>query len=146
MLPLYMLTSIKKQEILVELKNGETVYGKLNNCDSWMNLTLTDVVYNFNNGEKFQKMNEIYVRGAHIKFLRLPDLVMDQAKEQNMMNMEQRNRNQKRRGTGGFQRRNYNNDYSRDNRDNRNFNGSLRAGGNGGNGGNGGYGRRNYAS
>lgn len=147
MLPLYMLTSIKKQEILVELKNGETVYGKLNNCDSWMNLTLSDVVYNFNNGEKFQKMNEIYVRGAHIKFLRLPDLVMDQAKEQNMLNMEQRNRNQKRRGTGGFQRRNYNNDYNRDNRDNRenrenrNFNGNQRNGANGG-----GYGRRNFAN
>lgn len=135
-----MLTSIKNQEILVELKNGETVYGKLNNCDSWMNVTLTDVVYNFNNGEKFQKMNEIYVRGAHIKFLRLPDLVMDQAKEQNMLNMEQRNRNQKRRGAGGFTRKNFNNDYSRDNRDqrdSRSSNGHQRSGGSGN------YGRRN---
>ncbi|KAF8004379.1 hypothetical protein HF325_001827 [Metschnikowia pulcherrima] len=135
-----MLTSIKNQEILVELKNGETVYGKLNNCDSWMNLTLTDVVHNFNNGEKFQKINEIYVRGAHIKFLRLPDLVMDQAKEQNMLNMEQRNRNQKRRGTGGFQRKSFNNDYNRDNREGRNYNGGQR------NGGNGGYTRKNYAN
>lgn len=135
-----MLTSIKNQEILVELKNGETVYGKLDNCDSWMNLTLTDVVHNFNNGEKFQKINEIYVRGAHIKFLRLPDLVMDQAKEQNMLNMEQRNRNQKRRGTGGFQRKSFNNDYNRDNREGRNYNGGQR------NGGNGGYTRKNYAN
>lgn len=135
-----MLTSIKNQEILVELKNGETVYGKLNNCDSWMNLTLTDVVHNFNNGEKFQKINEIYVRGAHIKFLRLPDLVMDQAKEQNMLNMEQRNRNQKRRGTGGFQRKSFNNDYNRDNREGRNYNSGQR------NGGNGGYTRKNYAN
>ncbi|KAJ8144846.1 hypothetical protein OXX80_003175 [Metschnikowia pulcherrima] len=135
-----MLTSIKNQEILVELKNGETVYGKLNNCDSWMNLTLTDVVHNFNNGEKFQKINEIYVRGAHIKFLRLPDSVMDQAKEQNMLNMEQRNRNQKRRGTGGFQRKSFNNDYNRDNREGRNYNGGQR------NGGNGGYTRKNYAN
>ncbi|QBM89188.1 U6 snRNA-associated Sm-like protein LSm4 [Metschnikowia aff. pulcherrima] len=135
-----MLTSIKNQEILVELKNGETVYGKLNNCDSWMNLTLTDVVHTFNNGEKFQKINEIYVRGAHIKFLRLPDLVMDQAKEQNMLNMEQRNRNQKRRGTGGFQRKSFNNDYNRDNREGRNYNGGQR------NGGNGGYTRKNYAN
>mgnify|MGYP001308073886 CR=1 FL=1 len=135
-----MLTSIKNQEILVELKNGETVYGKLNNCDSWMNLTLTDVVHTFNNGEKIQKISEIYVRGAHIKFLRLPDLVMDQAKEQNMLNMEQRNRNQKRRGTGGFQRKSFNNDYNRDNREGRNYNGGQR------NGGNGGYTRKNYAN
>lgn len=70
-----MLTSCKKQEILVELKNGESVYGKLIDCDSWMNLTLSDVVFNYNNGEKFNKLNEIYIRGSHIKFLRLPDLV-----------------------------------------------------------------------
>lgn len=70
-----MLTSVKSQEILVELKNGETVYGKLTDCDSWMNLTLSDVVVNYNKGEKFSKLNEIYIRGSHIKFLRLPDLV-----------------------------------------------------------------------
>ena len=112
-----MLTSIKKQKIFVELKNGETIFGKLNNCDSWMNLTLSDAIYNFNNGEKFNKLEEIYVRGNHIKFLRLPDTVMEQAKEQNMLNMEQRNRTKGRRGPGNFQKRN--NDYGRDNRDNR---------------------------
>lgn len=140
-----MLTSIKNQEILVELKNGETVYGKLTNCDSWMNLTLSDVIFNYNNGEKFTKMNETYIRGIHIKSLRLPDSVciecprtplysnftnnvkvMDHAKEQNMLNMEQRNRNQKRRG--GFQRRN---DGGREY--GRNHNGNFR-----------GNGRRNY--
>lgn len=115
-----MLTSIKNQEILVELKNGETVYGKLTNCDSWMNLTLSDVVFNYNNGDKFTKMQETYIRGIHIKSLRLPDLVMDHAKEQNMLNMEQRNRNQKRRG--GFQRR----DGGRDQRNNGNFRGNGR--------------------
>lgn len=130
-----MLTSIKNQEILIELKNGETVYGKLTNCDSWMNLTLSDVVFNYNKGEKFNKAQETYIRGIHIKSLRLPDLVctllktrkvantnkqvMDHAKEQNMLNMEQRNRNQKRRG--GFQRRGDGRDH-RDNRDNRNGN------------------------
>lgn len=129
-----MLTSIKQQEILVELKNGETIFGKLSNCDSWMNLTLTDVVHTFNDGQKFNKLTEIYVRGAHIKFLRLPDLVMDQAKGQNMLNMEQRNRNnQKRRGTGGFQRKSHG-DYSRDNR------------GQSGHYRNGGSGRRNVAN
>lgn len=109
-----MLTSVKGQEILVELKNGETVYGKLNDCDLWMNLTLSEVIYNFNKGEKFNKMEEIYIRGNHIKFLRMPDQVMDYAKEQNLINMEQRNRNQRKRG--GFQNRRFNDN-------NRNFNG-----------------------
>lgn len=131
-----MLTSIKGQEILVELKNGETVYGKLTDCDSWMNLTLSDVIFNYNNGDKFSKMQQTYIRGIHLKSLRLPDLVctiifnvthillltkqvMDRAKEQNMMNMEQRNRNQKRRG--GFQRRD-----GRDQRNSGNFRGNGR--------------------
>ncbi|EEQ39524.1 hypothetical protein CLUG_03652 [Clavispora lusitaniae ATCC 42720] len=70
-----MLTSIKNEEILVELKNGETVIGKLSNCDSWMNLTLSNVVHNYNKGEKFNKIEEIYIRGSHIKYLRLPDSV-----------------------------------------------------------------------
>ncbi|KAF7582510.1 putative U6 snRNA-associated protein [Clavispora lusitaniae] len=119
-----MLTSIKNEEILVELKNGETVIGKLSNCDSWMNLTLSNVVHNYNKGEKFNKIEEIYIRGSHIKYLRLPDSVMDHAKEQNMLNMEQRNRNQKRRG--GFQRKNFN-DGNRDNREgNRHFNSHSR--------------------
>ncbi|PVH14136.1 uncharacterized protein CXQ87_002261 [Candidozyma duobushaemuli] len=101
-----MLTSVKSQEILVELKNGESVYGKLTDCDSWMNLTLSDVVVNYNKGEKFNKLNEIYIRGSHIKFLRLPDSVMDHAKEQTLLSQEQRNRNQKRKG--GFQNRRFN--------------------------------------
>lgn len=130
MLPLFMLTSVKNQEILVELKNGETVYGKLTDCDSWMNLTLSEVVVNYNKGEKFNKLNNIYIRGSHIKFLRLPDLVMDHAKEQTLLSQEQRNRNQKRKG--GFQNRKFN-DNNRD-REGR--------GGYGGRGGHGG--RRNF--
>lgn len=74
-----MLTSVRGQEILVELKNGETVVGKLNDCDLWMNLTLSDVVFNFNKGEDFNKMEEIYIRGNHIKFLRMPDQVCQSA-------------------------------------------------------------------
>ncbi|PVH18934.1 hypothetical protein CXQ85_001226 [Candidozyma haemuli] len=125
-----MLTSVKNQEILVELKNGETVYGKLTDCDSWMNLTLSEVVVNYNKGEKFNKLNNIYIRGSHIKFLRLPDSVMDHAKEQTLLSQEQRNRNQKRKG--GFQNRKFN-DNNRD-REGR--------GGYGGRGGHGG--RRNF--
>ncbi|KAK6461642.1 hypothetical protein DFJ63DRAFT_297878, partial [Scheffersomyces coipomensis] len=107
MLPLYLLTSAKSKEILIELKNGESLNGELVNCDSWMNLTLKNVIQTSPNGEEFVKIPEIYIRGNHIKYLRLPEEVMDYAKEQNMINMEQRNRNQKRRG--GNDQRNYNN-------------------------------------
>lgn len=109
MLPLYLLTSAKSQQILVELKNGETINGNLVNCDSWMNLTLNDVIQTYNNGQDFAKLSEVYIKGVHIKYLRMPDAIMDKAKEQNALNQQQRNRNDKRRG-GGYRdnRRGYN--------------------------------------
>lgn len=86
---------------MVELKNGETLNGQLINCDQWMNLTLRDVIQSSANAEEFMKIPECYVRGLHIKYLRMPDELMDHAKEQTLANLEQRNRNQKRRGGGG---------------------------------------------
>lgn len=60
---------------MVELKNGESLNGLLTNCDSWMNLTLSDVIQTSPNGEEFTKIPEIYIRGNHIKYLRLPEQV-----------------------------------------------------------------------
>lgn len=74
-MPLYLLTSAKNQPILVELKNGESLNGQLVNCDSWMNLTLKDVIQSSSNGETFVKLPECYIRGNHIKYLRLPEEV-----------------------------------------------------------------------
>lgn len=72
---MYLITSAKSQPILVELKNGETLNGLLTNCDSWMNLTLNDVIQTSPSGEEFLKLLEIYIRGNHIKYLRLPEQV-----------------------------------------------------------------------
>lgn len=130
--------------MLIELKNGETFNGDLVNCDSWMNLTLSNVIQLNATGDSFMKVPEVYIRGIHIKYLRLPDEIMDHAKEQSMLIMEQRNRNQKRRGghnnhngnfggnrRGGFQNRNgfnrrYNNqgqgNFNQGNRSNTNTN------------------------
>lgn len=43
-LPLGLLTAAQGHPMLVELKNGETLNGHLVNCDTWMNLTLKEVV------------------------------------------------------------------------------------------------------
>jgi len=101
---------------MIELKNGETLNGDLVNCDNWMNLTLKNVIQSSANGEEFLKIPQCYIRGIHIKYLRLPEEIMDQAKEQNLINMEQRNRTQKRRN---FNNRDNNN---RDNRKSGQFN------------------------
>lgn len=43
-LPLALLNAAQGHPMLVELKNGETLNGHLVSCDTWMNLTLKEVV------------------------------------------------------------------------------------------------------
>ncbi|EDU47837.1 small nuclear ribonucleoprotein [Pyrenophora tritici-repentis] len=82
MLPLGLLTAATGHPMLVELKSGETLNGLLVNCDTWMNLTLREVVQTSADGDKFMKLPEIYVRGSTIKYLRVPDEIVDVVKEQ----------------------------------------------------------------
>lgn len=55
--------------MLVELKNGETLNGHLVNCDTWMNLTLKEVVQTSPDGDKFFRLAEVYVRGNNVSVL-----------------------------------------------------------------------------
>ncbi len=103
--------------MLVELKNGETLNGHLVSCDTWMNLTLKEVVQTSPEGDKFFRLPEVYVRGnnvriprprpwdgllAHsavqIKYLRVPDEIVDQVKDQQQSQPSTRGRG------GGVQR------------------------------------------
>jgi len=52
--------------MLVELKNGETLNGHLVNCDTWMNLTLKEVVQTSAEGDRFFRVPEVYVRGNNV--------------------------------------------------------------------------------
>lgn len=52
--------------MLVELKSGETLNGHLVSCDTWMNLTLKEVIQTSPSGEKFWRLPEIYVRGSTV--------------------------------------------------------------------------------
>lgn len=53
--------------MLVELKNGETLNGHLVNCDTWMNLTLKEVVQTNPEGTAFFRLPEVYVRGNNVR-------------------------------------------------------------------------------
>ncbi|KAI9816234.1 MAG: RNA processing protein [Pycnora praestabilis] len=85
--------------MLVELKNGETLNGHLVNCDTWMNLTLKEVVQTSPDGDKFFRLPEVYIRGNNIKYLRVPDEIIDLVKDQ------QQNQPSGRGGRGGGQQR-----------------------------------------
>ncbi|KAG7162096.1 U6 snRNA-associated Sm-like protein LSm4-like [Homarus americanus] len=86
--------------MLVELKNGETYNGNLVSCDNWMNINLKDVICTSRDGDKFWRMPECYIRGSTIKYLRLPDEVIDLVKEEVVARGRGRGENRGRGGPG----------------------------------------------
>ena len=82
MLPLSLLRTAQNHPMLVELKNGETYNGHLVSCDNWMNINLREVICTSRDGDRFWKMNECYIRGSTIKYLRIPDEVIEMVKEE----------------------------------------------------------------
>jgi len=67
-LPLGLLNAAQGHPMLVELKNGETLNGHLVNCDTYMNLTLKEVVQTGPEGDKFFRLPECYVRGNNVRW------------------------------------------------------------------------------
>ncbi|XP_054257367.1 U6 snRNA-associated Sm-like protein LSm4 [Macrosteles quadrilineatus] len=101
MLPLSLLRTAQNHPMLVELKNGETYNGHLVSCDNWMNINLREVICTSRDGDKFWRMPECYIRGSTIKYLRIPDEVIDMVKE----DIAAKNRGQRdMKGRGGGQR------------------------------------------
>ncbi|QUC16670.1 uncharacterized protein UV8b_00911 [Ustilaginoidea virens] len=81
MLPLSLLNAAQGHPMLVELKNGETLNGHLVQCDTWMNLTLREVVQTSPGGDKFVRLKEAYVKGNNIKYLRVDNDIIDRVSE-----------------------------------------------------------------
>ncbi|KAF8589477.1 Sm-like ribonucleoprotein, partial [Ramaria rubella] len=81
-LPLSLLNAAQNKPMLVELKNGETFNGHLVNCDNFMNITLREVYQTSSEGDRFWKLRECYIRGSTIKYLRVPDALLDDVKEE----------------------------------------------------------------
>ncbi|GLB06770.1 RNA processing protein [Aspergillus tubingensis] len=99
-LPLGLLTAAQGHPMLVELKNGETLNGHLANCDNWMNLILKEVVQTSPEGDRFFRLPEVYVRGNNIKYLRIPEEIIEMVKEQQANQSQNRNRGPREGGRG----------------------------------------------
>jgi len=89
-LPLTLLQTAQNHPMLVELKNGETYNGHLVSCDSWMNINLREVICTSRDGDRFWRMPECYVRGSTVKYLRIPDEVIELVKEDALQKNRQR--------------------------------------------------------
>eukprot|EP01039_Chlorochromonas_danica_P000262 gene262-281_t len=77
MLPLSLLKAAIDHPMLIELKNGDTYNGRLVSCNVYMNICLKDVICTSKDGERFWKLPECYIRGNSIKYLRIPDDIID---------------------------------------------------------------------
>ncbi|XP_018571807.1 U6 snRNA-associated Sm-like protein LSm4 [Anoplophora glabripennis] len=104
MLPLSLLRTAQNHPMLVELKNGETYNGHLVSCDNWMNINLREVICTSRDGDKFWRMPECYIRGSTIKYLRIPDEVIDMVKEETVV--KNRGRTDVKGGRSGQNQRN----------------------------------------
>ncbi|XP_076811745.1 U6 snRNA-associated Sm-like protein LSm4 [Clavelina lepadiformis] len=104
MLPLSLLKTAVNHPMLVELKNGETYNGHLVSCDNWMNINLREVICTSRDGDHFWRMPECYIRGSTIKYLRIPDEVIDMVKEESMNKGRGRGGSGRGRGKGTFGR------------------------------------------
>lgn len=90
MLPLSLLKTANNHGVLVELKNGETYNGHMVNCDNWMNIHLTEVICTSKDGDRFWRLPEAYLRGNTIKYIRVPDEVIDKVQDEQLRRDEKR--------------------------------------------------------
>ena len=63
--------------MLVELKSGETYNGTLESCDKFMNMVLKGAVCTSRTADCFKRCTECYIRGNTIKYICVPDEVLE---------------------------------------------------------------------
>jgi U6 snRNA-associated Sm-like protein LSm4 len=94
MLPLTLLSLCAGNPILVELKSGETYNGTLSAIDNFMNLSLNNVILTSPDGQNFHRIPTSFIRGNNIKYLRVPQEVLDKAVQQRAQGNDRRKQQQ----------------------------------------------------
>ncbi|KAG0677731.1 hypothetical protein C6P40_000663 [Pichia californica] len=135
MLPLYLLNAVKGETVVVELKNGGIVNGTLENCDSYMNVTLISAYASLEMDKEFHKIDRIYIRGTTIRLFKMGNEFIEKFKEQQQREKDNshsnhRNNNNNYHNNNRQFNNNNNNNYNRQNRysNNNNNNNNRRNG------------------
>lgn len=96
MLPLEILKGAKNKKVLVQIKNGDYINGILENVDTFMNLKITNFIYNNKEKGEFFKANEIFIRGNNISSLNFEENLLEEIikekeleKQMNLINQKQ---------------------------------------------------------
>mmetsp|Transcript_28543 Transcript_28543/g.48259 ORF Transcript_28543/g.48259 Transcript_28543/m.48259 type:complete len:112 (+) Transcript_28543:170-505(+) len=72
--PIKLLHEAEGHVVTVELKNGETYRGLLDEAEDTMNVRLSDVTMTARNG-RVSKLEQVFLRGGHVKLVVVPDLL-----------------------------------------------------------------------
>lgn len=89
MLPLSLLNAARGSELVIELKLGDVVTGKLVSCDAFMNLLLRDVVQKSVDGKNQKEKPEMFVKGTFIKYVGVSEQLLDDIKEERQTKREE---------------------------------------------------------
>lgn len=82
-MPLSLLRAAVDTAVLIELRNGDTYNGTLESIDNFMNLYLHNVIHTSRDADKFVELKQVYLRGNQIKYLRVPNEIMEKVKDDN---------------------------------------------------------------
>jgi len=72
--PVKLLKEGEGHVVTAELKSGEVYRGLLMESEDTMNVHLSDVTHTARNG-KVRKLEQVYLRGSHLKFIVLPEIL-----------------------------------------------------------------------
>lgn len=74
-IPIKLLNEAQGHVVSLELSSGETYRGKLIESEDNMNVQLRDVTITGRDHGEVTKMDQVFVRGSHIRFFVLPDML-----------------------------------------------------------------------
>lgn len=95
MLPLTLLNAAQGLPVTVECKSGRTYAGELQACDLFMNVLLK----NATEAGQTKTFDEIYLRGYAIKFVKIPDHLLDDIVNERTIKRQELRANTPRRET-----------------------------------------------
>ncbi|CAN0015063.1 unnamed protein product [Sphacelaria rigidula] len=72
--PIKLLHEGEGHGVTVEMRNGEIYRGHLNDAEDTMNCFMTGVTMTARDG-RVSKLEQVYLRGSHIKLIVLPDVL-----------------------------------------------------------------------
>jgi small nuclear ribonucleoprotein D3 len=81
--PIKLLHESQGHIVTMELKTGGIYRGKLINVEDNMNVQLKDITFTDRDGQ-VRKMEQIYVRGSHIRYFIVPDMLKNAPMFQNV--------------------------------------------------------------